>query len=237
MNPPLLSLNSLLRALMALGGVALFVLALPVARGAWLAQKDDAFYAKVRTSQPYGLDETHAGIALIDAAVAASPSASRLVQRSELLGALAANMALKVTDDQRLAWRRQARADLEAGLADDPARSLDWLRLAIIHSWLDGPTRKIAELLLVSIDTGRMMSPLWPSRMRMILDNWGYFTDEEKARLNDYIVMTWRQTDDRRWFGRAVYDPFDEVILRYLLRDVPKAQEELSKWILDARKK
>ena len=83
----------------------------------------------------------------------------------------------------------------------------------------------------------RMLEYQWPPRTRLILSNWGYFTDEEKAKLTEYVLMTWRLEADRRWFGRMVYDVFDEVILRSLLRDEPmKSQEELSKYIRDARK-
>ena len=237
MNPSLLSLSVVVRGLLAVGGVVVLLLAWPVAKSALLFQTTDKFYAKVREGRPYSLAELQAGIATVNAAIAADPVAFRLVQRSELLGAVAATQALKVSDRQRLAWQRQARADLEIGLANDPARTVDWQRLAIIHEWLDGPSRDIPPILLMSIDTGPMMSPLWPARLRIILDNWGFFTDEQKARLGDYVVMMWRRTDDRVWFARAVYGPIDEVILRYVLQHEPNAEQELTQWITAVRKK
>ena len=237
MDLSLLSLSALVRGLLAVGGVALFLLSWPVAKSAVLFQKTDALYAKVRAGRPYTLEELQAGIATVNAAIAADPAPSRFVQRSELLGAAAATRALKVSDEQRHAWQLQARADLETGLANDPARTVDWQRLAIIHEWLDGPSRDIVPLLFMSIDMGPLVSPLWPPRLRIILDNWGYFTDEQKARLGDYIALMWRKAEDRRWFARNVYDPIDEVILRYVLQHEPGAQEELTKWILDARRK
>ena len=226
-----------MRGLLAVGGVVLFLLSWPVAKGALLFQQTDALYAKVRAGQSYSIEELQAAFATVDAAIAASPDPFRYVQRSELLGAVAASQALKVSAEQRRAWQLQAKADLELGLANDPARTLDWQRLAVMHEWLDGASRDIPPILFMSIDMGPMIAPLWPPRLRVILDNWGYFTDEQKARLGDYIAMMWRKTDDRRWFGHAVYGPIDEVILRYVLRNEPKAQEELTKWILDARKK
>lgn len=237
MNASRLSLGMLMRGLLAVGGIVLLLSSWPVARSALLFQKTDALYAKVREGRPYTLEELQTGIATVDAAIAADPAPFRYVQRSELLGAAAANRALGVGEKQRRAWQLLAKADLERGLANDPARTLDWQRLAIMHEWLDGASRDIPPILFMAIDTGAMMSPLWPPRLRIILDNWGYFTDAQKARLGDYIVMMWRRTDDRRWFGQAVYDPIDEVILRYVLQHEPRAEEELTKWISAARKK
>ncbi len=237
MDSSLLPLSARVRGLLAVGGVVLFLLSWPVAKSAVLFQRTDALYDKVRAGRPYTLEELQIGIATVNAAIAADPVASRFVQRSELLGAAAATRALKVSDQQRRSWQLQAKADLEHGLANDPARSIDWQRLAIIHEWLDGPSRDIVPLLLMSIDMGPLVSPLWPARLRLILDNWGYFTDEQKARLGDYVVLMWRNTGDRRWFAHNVYDAIDEVILRYVLQHEPGAQEELTKWILDARQK
>jgi hypothetical protein len=231
-----LSLSVCVRGLLAVGGVVLFLLSWPVTRGSLLFERTGGLYAKVRENKPYTLTEVQAGIRTINAAIAADPMAFRFMDRSELLGAVAANRALKVSDEQRRVWQRQAKADLIVGLGNDPARTLDWQRLAIIYEWLDGASRDIPPILLMSIDTGPMMSPLWPARLRIILDNWGYFTDQEKARLGNYVVMMWRRTDDRRWFGYSVYNPIDEVILRYMLGHEPKAQEELTKWIEYARK-
>lgn len=233
----LFSLSALVRSLLAVGGVVLCLLAWPVARSALLFEKTSALYTKVRENAPYALADVQAGIATINAAVAANPSASHRVQRSELLGAVAANRALKVSDEQRRDWQLEAKADLVFGLGNDPARTLDWMRLATILQWLEGPSRDIPPVLIMSIDTGPMTSPLWPTRLRLILDNWGYFSDEEKARLGDYVVMMWRRTDDKRWIGRAVYDPFDLVILRYVLRNEPNSREELAKWISEGKKK
>ncbi|HZP99710.1 MAG TPA: hypothetical protein VFB13_09245 [Reyranella sp.] len=237
MSASLFSLGGLVRGLMALGGSVVFLMAWPVARSALLFQKTDAFYDTVRAGRPFTLQQLQSALATVDAAIAAHPTASRHVQRSELLGAVAATKSLKVSDQQRRAWQQQAKADLELGLGDDPGRSLDWQRLAIMHEWLDGPSRDVPPLLFMSIETGRMMSPLWEPRLRIILDNWGYFSDQEKARLSDYIVEMWRRTDNRYFlFGRAVYDDIDEVILRYVLRHEPNAQEELSKVIAEAKK-
>lgn len=74
--------------------------------------------------------------------------------------------------------------------------------------------------------------------MRAILENWGYFTDEQRLFLRDHVVKTWRGTrpEYRFLFAQAVYVPVDEMILRTFLRDEPGAQQELTKWLRATRK-
>ena len=85
--------------------------------------------------------------------------------------------------------------------------------------------------LLMSIDTSPLLSPLWPARLQLILDNWVAFTPQERDRIAAYVVMTWRLSSERRWFAGAIRTPVDELLIRYFLRDEPKAQEELAYWI------
>ena len=80
----------------------------------------------------------------------------------------------------------------------------------------------------MSIDMGPLLAHLWPNHVRVILENWGYFSDEEKQRLAAHVTMIWRRSQDRRFFGSVVYVPIDEIILRYLLQGEPKAEQELS---------
>ena len=235
MNASWLSLSFFVRASLVVGGVVVFLLAWPVARSAVIFQKTDALYGKVGEGAPYTLEELQVAIANVDAAIAADPVAFRYAQRSELLGSAAATPALKVSNEQRRAWQSQAKSDIERSLANDPARTVDWQRLVFLHESLDGPSRDILPILFMSIDTGPMSAWLWPPRVRVILDHWGYFTDEERERLGTYIALTWRKSPDRRWFGRVVYGPIDEIILRYVLQHEPNAEEELTKWIKQAR--
>jgi hypothetical protein len=50
------------------------------------------------------------------------------------------------------------------------------------------------------------------------------------------MKAVWGATDrtkDRRIFAKAIHSPTDELIVRYFLRDVPGAQEEITaliKW-------
>ena len=236
MSSSLFSLSVLVRSLTAVGGAVLFFLSWPVAKSALLFQKTDAFYDTMRAGKPYTLQQFQTALATVDAAIATDPGASRHFERSELLGSVAANQSLKVSDQQRRAWQMQAKADLEFGLANDPASTLNWQRLAIMHEWLDGPSRDIPPIIFMAIDTGPMISPLWQPRLRIILDNWGYFTDPEKARLDAYIVLMWRRIDDRRIFGWVVNDAIDEAILSYALKDEPNAGAELTRLFADLRK-
>lgn len=213
------------------------LLCLPVARGALESQRADSVLSAFRENRPVTQQALLAGVQALDRAVDAEPSPARLFRRSDLLASAALSPGLKTPEPQRTEWLKQARDDLKRGLSNDPARPAEWLSLASVGEALDGSSRELVPMILMSIHTGRMLSNLWPARMRLILSNWGYFTEEEKTRLNDYVVMTWRLETDRRWFGRMVYDVFDEVIIRWLLRDEPmKSQEELSRYIKDARK-
>ena len=172
-------------------------------------QKTDALYGKIRTGKPFTLEELKNGIAAVDAAIAADPVALRYVQRAELLGSAAATRSLKVSEEQRRAWHRQSKADLEFALGNDPARGLDWTRLALARAWVEGPSRDMPPLILMSMDIAPRSASLWPARLHLILSNWGYFTDAEKERLSEHIAMMWRNSTERVWVARTIYDPID----------------------------
>lgn len=225
-----------MRALLGIGGVVTALLCLPVARASFETQRADSVIAALREARPVTPEAVRAAMDAHNRAVAAEPSPGRLFRRSEFLAAAALSSQLKTQEPDQSAWLKQAKADLLRGLAKDPVRPNEWLSLASVTQALDGASREVVPYLLMSIRTGRTLSHLWPARMRLILSNWGYFSDEEKKFLNDYVVMTWRLSSERWWWGRLVYDVFDEVIIRWLLRDEPmSAQEELSKWIKQAR--
>lgn len=225
-----------MRALVGIGGVVTALLCLPVARASFETQRADAAITALREGRPVAAQAVRAAIDAHNRAVAAEPSPGRMFRRSEFLAAAAFSPQLKTQEPDRSDWLKQAKSDLLQGLAKDPVRPNEWLSLASVTQGLDGASREVVPYLLMSIRTGRNLAHLWPARMRLILTNWGYFTDEEKKFLNDYVVMTWRLSSERWWWGRQVYDVFDEVIIRWLLRDEPmSAQEELSKWIKQAR--
>jgi hypothetical protein len=86
------------------------------------------------------------------------------------------------------------------------------------------------------LDYAALIPSTWPTRFRIILDAWPYLDDAQKQRLGDYMKAVWGATDrtkDRRIFAKAIHSPTDELIVRYFLRDVPGAQEEITaliKW-------
>lgn len=220
--------NWLMRVLLAVGGACLLFLSLPVARGAWEAQKADAVMTDLRIGHPLGLDNVRAGIADLDRAVALDPSAGRYLERSELLGGAGLTYSLKVAPEERSRWQRRARADLERGLADAPARGVGWLRLAAMIDVLDGGSRAMLPPLLLSIDYAGLIPGTWLPRLRIILDGWPYLSDGQKDRITAYMRQTWQVAADRRFFAWAIRSPADELIIRYFLRDEPGAQEELT---------
>jgi hypothetical protein len=226
-----------LRGLMAVGGAVVVWQGWPVALSSWHAQRADTVVRELRSGHPLNSSQVTAGIAALDRAVAVDPSAGRYLQRGEFLGGVASASELKISPDERDDLLRRANADFESGLAGAPARGADWLRLAVVRQRLDGgAARDVLPPLFMSIKTAPLITYIWPTRLRIILDNWAYFSEEQRVQLRSYVMMTWRLTDDRRSFGWAVRDPVDELVLRYFLHNEPKAQEELAKWILATRK-
>jgi hypothetical protein len=132
---------------------------------------------------------------------------------------------------------KQALGDLDFGLANAPARSVGWARLASVRQASDGISAKVVAALMMSIDSAPMMEALWPARLQLILDNWQFFTPKERERIAAYVVMNWRTSADKSWFARVIRSPIDELFVRYFVRDEPNAQEELTKWLAYLRKK
>jgi hypothetical protein len=232
-----LVLNWLLRALMAIGGAVVVLQAWPVALGSWEAQKADAVVTDLRFARPLDAKAVAAGIDAFNRSIVADPVARHYLDRSELLGGAALTASLKLPDADRDALLRRARSDLEVGLADAPVRGIDWLRLAVVREVLDGPSRDVLPPLFMSIEAAPLIPQIWRTRLRVILDVWPYLDDQQRARLADYFVMTWRLGMDRLALIAEIYTPADELIVRYFLRNEPNAQEELTKWILANRKK
>lgn len=225
------SLNWLLRGLLGLAGAILIYAAWPVAQGAWQAQKADAVIDKLRNGRPVRLAEIDAAITALNYAVAADPVAGRRLQRSELVAGGALTPSLGIAVEQRVIWLQNAEADLVAGLGSAPARGVAWARLASVRQGLQGTSRGVVDALLMSIDTAPYLNTIWPARLRLILDNWVAFTPEERVRMEAYVVMTWRLSLEKRYFGAAVRSPVDELFLRYFLRNEPTGQEELAREI------
>lgn len=227
----------MLRGLLGLGGAILAYAVWPVMGGAWQAQKADPVVSLLRDGKPVAAAAMTAAIAALDRAIAADPVAGLHLRRSELLvaAALAPNVDMPV--DQRVALLRRAQADLDAGLGGAPARGVAWARLASVRQGLEGTSRRVVDALMMSIETAPLIGVLWPPRLQLILDNWVAFTAEERQSLATYVTRTWRIDRDKRWYAQVIRSPVDELLVRYLLRDEPKAQEELTQILVRAGKK
>lgn len=226
----------MLRGLLGVGGAALAVAAWPVANGAWQAQKADAAFFEFRTGEPVPLGRAEDAVTTLDRAVAADPVAGRRLGRAEMLLAAALTPNLGASDERRSKWLKQAQADLEFGLGNAPARGVAWAQLASARQAIDGPSVKAVAALMMSIETAPMMEALWPSRLRLILDNWQFFTPQERERIGPYVVANWRGSSDKRWVAKVIRSPLDELFVRYLLRDEPDAQQELTQWLTRLKK-
>lgn len=227
----------MLRGLLGVGGAVLAYIAWPVANGAWQAQKADAVLYQLNNRKPLQLASVQAAVAALDRAVDADPVAGRRLGRSGLLAGVALTPDLPATLEQRRAWMEQARGDLEYGLGNAPARTLGWLRLASARQALDGTSAKVVAALMMSIDTAPMVAATWPARLQLMLDNWQFFTPQQRERIGAYVIMMWRASPDKRWFAAVIRSPLDELFVRYFVRDEPNAQEELNKWLAYLRKK
>lgn len=225
------ALTWMMRGLLGIGGVVLAYVAWPVAGGAWQAQKADAVVFQLRTGLPMQLADVVAGVEALDRAVAADPVAGRRLGRSELLAGAALAKDLPLTADQRAAWMKQALADLDYGLGNAPARGVSWARLASARQALDGPSANVVAALMMSIDTAPVMESLWPSRLHLILDNWQFFTPQQRERVAANVALSWRMSTKRLWFAEAIRSPIDELFVRYFIRGEPQAQEELTRWL------
>ncbi|MBS0520556.1 MAG: hypothetical protein JSR90_17805 [Proteobacteria bacterium] len=217
---------------MAGGGICLLILSLPVAWGAWEAQKADGVVSDLRLGHPLDAQRVRAGAADLGRAIAIDPVAGLYLERSELLGGAALTKGVVVSAAERTDWLRRAKADLEKGLANAPARGIDWLRLAATLDVLDGASRSVLPSLFLSIDYAALIPQTWFPRLRVILDCWPYYNDAQKEKLTAYMRQSWHGATDRRFFAASIYSPADELIIRYFLRDEPGAQEELTKLIL-----
>ena len=226
----------LLRALLGVGGVALVWVAWPVSKGAWQAQQADVIVTNLRLDYKVDLGDVRLAIESMDRAIGFDPTATRHMQRSELLMAAALVPTFDRTPAQRTEWLKRAEADLNFGLGNDPGRGVQWLRLAVVRLGLEGPSQRSVEPLLMSIDTSPMMLPIWKARLHLILDNWQVFTPQQREHVGIYVTRTWQLSPDKRWFAEAIRTPLDELFVRYFVRDEPGAQDELTRLLAGKKK-
>lgn len=230
-----ISIDGLVRGLLGVGGALLVWLAWPVAKGALQAQRADAATTALRLNYKITLDALLNAIDALDRAVDSDPTASRRLQRSELLVGAALSPNFAPTVQQRTEWLQRAQDDLGSGLGRDPVRGLQWLRLSAVRLALDGPSQKSVAALLMSIDTAPMLLPLWSARLRLILDNWPALTTSQREKVALYVARTWQLSPRHDWFADSIHSPIDELFVRYFVRNELGAQEELTR-LLAARR-
>ena len=224
-----ISIDGLLRVVLGLGGALLVWLAWPVAKSALQAQQADTATSALRLNHKISLSAVLNAIDALDRAVKADPTASRHLQRSELLAGVALSPNFSPADEQRADWLMRAQNDLNFGLGNDPARGIPWLRLASVRMALEGPSQRSLAPLMMSIDTAPMLLPLWPARLRLILDHWQVLTVTQREKVALYVARTWQLSPGREWFADAIRTPIDELFVRYYVRNEPGALEELSR--------
>lgn len=230
-----ISIDWAMRALLGLGGALLVWLAWPVAKSALQAQRADRAVTALRLDHKISLGAVLEAIDALDRAVAADPTATRHLQRSELLAGAALSPNFSPTEPQRTEWLTRAQDDLTDGLGNDPARGVAWLRLASVRMALEGPSQRSLAPLLMSIETSPMLLPLWPARLRLILDHWQVLTVTQREKVALYVARTWQLSAAREWFADAIRTPIDELFVRYYVRNEPGALVELSRLLEERR--
>lgn len=231
-----ISINGMVRGLLGLGGLVLAWFAWPAMKSAWQAQQADGAATALRLNYKLSLDELLNAVDRVDRAVDLDPTASRYFQRSELLAGAALSPNFAPTVQQRTEWLKRAEDDLRTGLGRDPASGIQWLRLSSVRLALGGPSQRSIAPLLMSIDTAPMLLPLWPARLRLILDNWQVLTATQRDQVALYVARTWQLSPDRGWFADAIRAPVDELFVRFFVRNEAGAQEELSRLLAERRK-
>ena len=232
-----ISIDGLMRVILGIGGALLVWLAWPVMKSAWQAQQADTATTALRLNYKISLNAVLDAIDALDRAVASDPTASRHLQRSELLAGVALSPNFAPTDQQRAEWLMRAENDLGLGLGDDPARGIPWLRLSSVRMALDGPSQRSVAPLLMSVDTAPMLLPLWQPRLRLILDHWQVLTVAQREQVGVYVARTWQLSASHGWFADAVRTPIDELFVRYYVRNEAGAQEDLSRLLGERRSK
>lgn len=223
--------------MLGLGGLLLVWFAWPVMKSAWQAQQADGAATALRLNYRLSLDALLNAIDRLGRAVELDPTAGRYFQRSELLVGAALSPNFSPTGQQRAEWLKRAEDDLRAGLGQAPARGIQWLRLSSVRLALGGPSQSSIAPLLMSIDTAPMLLPLWPARLRLILDNWQGLTTAQRETVALYVARTWQLSPNHEWFADAIRTPVDELFVRYFVRDEAGAQEELTRLLTERRKK
>lgn len=223
--------------MLGLGGLLLVWFAWPVMKSAWQAQQADGATTALRLNYRLSLDALLNAIDRLDRAVDLDPTAGRYFQRSELLAGAALSPNFAPTAQQRTEWLKRAEDDLRAGLGLDPARGIQWLRLSSVRLMLGGPSQGTVEPLLMSVDTAPMLLPLWPARLRLILDNWQALTTAQRETVALYVARTWQLSPNHEWFADAIRTPLDELFVRYFVRNEAGAQDELTRLLTERRKK
>lgn len=230
-----ISIERAMQVLLGLGGILVVLLAWPVTKSALQAQQADNATTALRLDRKISLSAVLNAIEALDRAIAIDPTATRHLQRSELLAGAALSPHFSPTKQQRSEWLTRAQDDLTAGLGNDPARGIAWLRLASVRMALEGPSQRSVAPLLMSIDTAPMLLPLWRARLRLILDHWQVLTASQREKVARYVVRTWQLSSSREWFADAIRTPIDELFVRYYMRDETGAQEELSRLLQERR--
>ncbi|MBN9089843.1 MAG: hypothetical protein J0J01_23265 [Reyranella sp.] len=107
-------------------------------------------------------------------------------------------LALAYPDDspQHATWLTQAEERTIEALKANPADGRSWLRLAIIRSFRQAPSRDIVAPLMTSLDMSPNDHSLWRQRIGLLMYYWGDFSPDEVDIMRHQVRTMW---DDPRF--------------------------------------
>lgn len=192
----------LLAALVGLAiGVALLGLAVPRTMAAWLALPAQAALEDIQFGRPVEAARLSAALDALSAARRWNDS-PRVTTDMALLRLARAELA--GTDrERRMEDLRAADGLLRDGLARSPGNAFAWLRLAIVREQRNGPSRAVADALMMSIDLAPNMKRLWLPRLAVAMRNWRFLREDEASILRRQFRLAWSSLDQATLAGLA----------------------------------
>jgi hypothetical protein len=117
-------------------------------------------------------------------------------------------------------WRllHDAEMNLTAGLAQNPANGLGWLRLAIAQDDLHRAPRFVADSLLRSVDMAPNLRGLWLARARLMLVYWPAMAPGEALEVKAQLRGIWEANSKYREPLVAMAAELDQIaVVRWAL--------------------
>lgn len=212
-------------SLILLLGLALIVLAVPRTVAAWKGVQGLPALDKMKAN------ETPTA-AQLTTCVEAYTGSLRWVQASFRLFNLGTcefeiALAKPLDDPERGEWLKRAEQSTFRGLVANPAETVGWSRLAFIRHNRHAAGRDVVAPLIMSLDTGPTMRPLWRGRTWLMLLYAPQMTVEELLTVRFQLKTIWTYgPSERPHLLEAAHNLDRLYMVLWALRDDPEAMAE-----------